>query len=150
MSKSPKGDSLTEAIFIYKGELLQLKSMNSVPPKFNSGYRLHSHVDVSDGDSSNVLNIEDNHIRLYYTSPNEKAWKEKAKIGGSILCLPNWNLQVLMDFYLSLGCNEVFITAKRKIEVREFFMGHYEDDETHQRYSLQFTTELRNENRESH
>jgi hypothetical protein len=133
MSKSPEGCSSTEAIFIYKGEIIQMKSMHSVPPKFqilliNSGCRLYSHVDVSEGDSSNVLCIEDNHIRFYYTSPNDNAWKEKTKIRGSILCLPNWNLQELTDFYLSLGCNEVFMSR---------MTGCFEDDKTHQHYSLQ-------------
>jgi hypothetical protein len=114
MSKSPEDKTPTEIIFIYKEEIIQIKRIvsrsKSIVHIKNSGYRLYSHMDVSKGDSSNVLNLENNRIRFYYTSPNEKAWKEKAKIGGSILCLPNWNLQELTDFYLSLGCNEVYET----------------------------------------
>lgn len=56
---------------------------------------------------------------FYYTSPNEKAWKEKMKISGILCYLPTWHLDELIEFYVTIGWrNNSVLTDRLLIEVQ--------------------------------
>ena len=119
LGKSPRDSSSSYYIVMREGEIVQMKEdmvkyqleITRAISISMSGYRLYSHIDVSKGNSGNTLSMEENHMRIYYTSPNEEAWKEENKLFGTVLCLPVWTLEELTDFYLTIGGNEVLINA---------------------------------------
>lgn len=114
MSKSP-GDS-AEICLIKDGKLAEMKSVSRsdymlLNKKINNAkIPLYSFVDCSEGMSDNVLVERSGHYRMFFSSPNEKAWKEKIKLYGKLLCVPTWTVDELVNYYfLACGCNEVLI-----------------------------------------
>lgn len=117
MSRSPA--STAELIEIKDGKIRQYKSLRTTDDyKIVNDYLtelsipLYSFVDVSSGDSFNVLPEWDLHRRCFFTSPDERAWKEKRKYSGSVFCVPVWSTEELVSYYLTLAKSDKVMLEK--------------------------------------
>ena len=129
MSKSQKTDTvLTQLLVINEGIMSCMKKLLSTDTitlsqvvkilyDIEDEIPLYHHVDVSEGESS--TSIGKMKRNFYYTSLNEKAWKEKMKISGILCYLPTWHLDELIEFYVNIGWrNNPVLTNRLLIEVQ--------------------------------
>jgi hypothetical protein len=75
-----------------------------------------THVDVSEKQSSDLSGISN----FFYTSPNEAAWKEKAKLDCRVMAVLNWSEDELFSFYVNMGVNGVFL---QRLGMKRFNFG---------------------------
>ena len=70
-------------------------------------------------------------VRCFYTSPNELAWSELAKMNTLVLTVDNWSVDELIHYYQMLGCNGVLVNALKipnLSNVPEEMDFHFEPD----------------------
>ena len=123
LMKSPPGTSYVHGVYIENGELMYSFSKHNSAFKELSdeickkGLRTICHVDVSNGDSSFSGGGIPNSVSYFYTSPNEKAWKEKLKMESDKTYVPSWSNEELYDFYLKMGGNFVLLNKLSLVRV---------------------------------
>ena len=119
MLKSPKETSSVHGAFIEKGVITSMFTLDYSELKvlYNElnrrKLRAYLHIDVSKGDLEDAGDELEDSVTYIYSSPQEKAWREKTKINGSVNFIPSWLNDELYDFYIKLGANFVLMNKLR-------------------------------------
>ena len=118
MSKSPDPLFASELLLIINGKIMLKKLVIAtkiiIRDIMAMKLQTYTHVDISACSNnnvySNIIHLEQlNHTTFYYVSSDHNTLYNtyKHKQYASTLYIPNWSIDELYHYYISIGCNDV-------------------------------------------